>query len=103
MEAIRKAYLIIFHFIHTGIDKNNLSNTKFLLDNYDKQQDIYINYKKDFLKILSANRSYKIDNCLNKFKSFKLMEKMLHIDRKPSTISGQRLITDYYKSKPKSR
>lgn len=88
-------------------------------------------YKEDKLKYITLLKKItinKIDNCRNKFNfldeiddnihkilgSSNLGENMLlngvymestfidHIDRKPPTTKGQRLITDYYKSKPKS-
>jgi len=67
-ENINKAFHIIFNFVKTGKDKNNISNSNFILNNYDKNHDIYKEYSKNYIKILSEISKNKIDNCRNKFR-----------------------------------
>ena len=75
-----------------------------------------------YIKLLRLISRNKIDNCRNKFNFLDkissihghgldniIFDSMVinsnnipHIDRKPPVTNGQRLITDYYKSKPKS-
>lgn len=90
-----------------------------------KKDDIYKEHQLKYIKLLRLISTNKIDNCRNKFNfldKISIINGMIvnqedhmlfksivtrsdnipHIDRKPSTTNGQRLITDYYKSKPKS-
>jgi hypothetical protein len=89
-----------------------------------KKDDIYKEHQLKYIKLLRLISTNKIDNCRNKFnfldkisiinrqgldiKNFIFdgivtrSDNIPHIDRKPPTTNGQRLITDYYKSKPKS-
>jgi hypothetical protein len=114
-------------FIINGEDVNNSYNRNFLLNSSDKQNNIYIELRKNYMKLLRKNTEYKMDNCKNKFKFLdgitdirkiinpdsKLITNSAyliatrtgtyHIDRKPPIIKGQRLMTDYFKSKPKSK
>jgi len=127
IDNIAKAYEIIMRFIINGEDVNNSYNRNFLLNSSDKQNNIYIELRKNYMKLLRKNTEYKMDNCKNKFKfldgitdirkiinpSSKVItnsayliasySNIFHIDKKPPTIKGQRLMTDYFKSKPKSK
>ena len=134
IENIKKAFQIIYHFVRTGEDKNNLSNFNFILDNYEKKHELYSEYSKNYIKILREISIIKIDNCRNKFRFLDGLEDISkiimndkitlgsrtdnaanlnlnrayletdikHINRKAPAISGQSLITDYFKNKPKS-
>lgn len=126
IDNIAKAYEIIMHFIVNGKDVNNSYNRNFLLNPSDKQNNIYIELRTNYMKLLRTNAKYKMDNCKNKFKFLdgitdirkiiNLSSNLItnsayliasnpdisHIDRKPPIITGQRLMTDYFKSKPKS-
>ena len=107
INNIRKEFHSIFSFITFG-----------------KNDDIYKEHKLKYIKLLRLISTNKIDNCRNKFNfldkisiiseivnrddniifntAVKFSDRIPHIDRKPPIKNGQRLITDYYKSKPKS-
>ena len=89
-----------------------------------KKDDVYKEHKLKYIKLLRLISTNKIDNCRNKFNFLDKISSIngivnsgdniifrsivarsnniSHIDRKPPVTNGQRLITDYYKSKPKS-
>jgi len=86
-----------------------------------KKDDVYKEHMSKYIKLLRLISKNKIDNCRNKFNfldkissinghgldnfvfdSMVNRNNIPHIDRKPPVTNGQRLITDYYKSKPKS-
>ena len=112
--------------------KNEFDNIVNFIANgmYAHGNAAYKEHKLKYIRLLRKITTNKIDNCRNKFNfldkiednidkilgssNLRLGENMLlngaymdstfidHIDRKPPTTKGQRLITDYYKSKPKS-
>lgn len=74
-----------------------------------------------YVKLLRQISKNKIDNCRNKFNfldkisinytssgniifntALSTSDRIPHINKKTATTNGQRLITDYYKSKPNS-
>ena len=108
--------------------KNCIDNIKKEFDSifsyiiFGKKDDVYKEHQLKYIKLLRLISTNKIDNCRNKFNFLdkissinghgldniifdsmvRTSDHIPHIDRKPPTTNGQRLITDYYKSKPKS-
>jgi hypothetical protein len=93
IENIKKAFQIIYHFIRTGEDKNNLSNSNFILENYDKKNELYKEYSKNYVRILREIGINKIDNCRNKFRYLDGLEDISKIIMNDKITLGSRLDT----------